>query len=81
MHPLVRDLYKRFIIVGKEYPTGYQSIREKIREGFLKNSNITDEIELKKAVAYGRYWVREVKAISHFSKFRAMKHRYDARDH
>ena len=69
------------MIVGREYPTGYASIRERIREGFLKNAVVTDELELKKAIAFGRYWVREIKAISHMSKFRAMKHRYDARDH
>jgi hypothetical protein len=33
MHPLVRDLYKRFLVVGRNYPhpQGITYVREKVR--------------------------------------------------
>jgi len=30
MHPLVRDLYKRFLLVGRDYPLGLNYVREKV---------------------------------------------------
>jgi len=77
MHPKVRDLYKRFMIAGQLYPKGSESLRVKVKEGFMKNRDLTDEFDIKKAVASGRWWVREVQAITSFSKYRSMKSRYD----
>lgn len=31
MHPFVRDLYRRFITVGREYPGGMTVVRDKVR--------------------------------------------------
>ena len=33
MHPLVRDLYKRFLIVGRDYPQGLPYVRAKVTSG------------------------------------------------
>ena len=77
MHPLVRNLYKRFIVAGRYYPDGLNSIKSKIKADFFKNRHLTSELEIKKAVANGRYWVREIIAISKLKKYRAMKRRYD----
>ena len=76
MNPLVRDLYKRFIVAGRGYPQGVIYVREKAKTAFFTNSTLDNEIEVKKAVAKGRYWVREIIAISQFHKFRAMR-KYD----
>jgi hypothetical protein len=31
MHRLVRDLYQRFLTVGRDYPLGLPYVREKVR--------------------------------------------------
>ena len=32
MHPLVRDLYKRIILCGRDYPGGLEVVRRKAKE-------------------------------------------------
>jgi hypothetical protein len=76
MNPMVRDLYKRFIVAGHHYPQGLDHVRERVKKGFFERKDIVDEIELKKAIAFGRYWVREVVAISKLHKYRALNKRY-----
>jgi hypothetical protein len=77
MKPLVRDLYKRFLLTGRVYPQGMSAVRIKAKEAFFKNKNVVDEVELKKAIAKGRYWVRELTAISALHKYRSLRKRYD----
>jgi hypothetical protein len=36
MHPLVRNLYKRVLVVGKEYPTGLEHVK-KVWKTALRN--------------------------------------------
>lgn len=76
MHPLVRDLYKRFMLVGREYPGGPDVVRRKAKEGFRQNAQLTDEVEVKRAVARGRWMVRELQGIIKLKKYREMKKRY-----
>jgi hypothetical protein len=76
MHPLVRDLYKRFITVGKDYPGGVDLIRRKAKEAFRKNATLTDEVEIRRAVARGRWMVRELQGVIKLKKYREMKKRY-----
>lgn len=77
MHPLVRDLYKRFMVVARDYPGGAGAVRARVKEGFWKNRDIADDVELKQAIAYGRYQVREMVALVQLKKYRAMKKRYE----
>ena len=76
MHPLVRDLYKRFLVAGKDYPGGLEVVRRKAKLAFFQNSHLTDEVEIKKAVKGGRYMVRELYGITQLKKYRSMKERY-----
>lgn len=90
MHPLVRDLYKRVLIVGQEYPHGIDYVKTKWKEALRNPQNtpsITKDLhwtnyttaqerELRKAVGKGRYMVREMEAFIQFKKYRAMKKRY-----
>jgi hypothetical protein len=76
MHPKVVNLYKRVLYAGRNYPQGLDVVREKAKKEFLKNKDITDDIELKKAIAYGRYMVREIVAIGKLHKYRQLRHRY-----
>jgi hypothetical protein len=36
MHPLVRDLYKRVLVVGRDYPTGLEHVK-KVWKAALRN--------------------------------------------
>jgi hypothetical protein len=76
MHPLVRDLYKRFLVAGREYSLGLAYVREKAKAAFMRNAQLTDMIEVKRAVKRGRYMVREIIAVIKLKKYRAMKARY-----
>ncbi len=76
MHPLVRDLYKRILIAGRDYPLGLPYVREKAKAAIMKNCGITDILALKKAVRYGRWQVKEMMAVSQLRKYRQLRHRY-----
>jgi hypothetical protein len=77
MHPLVRDLYKRFLIVGKDYPGGLEVVRRRAKIAFFEKSDLTKEVDIKKAVARGRYMVRELIGITQLKKYRMVKTRYE----
>jgi hypothetical protein len=77
MNPIVRDLYKRFIWAGRVYPGGLEVVRRRAKEAFFRNSHLKDEVELKKAVAVGRYMVKELIAVAQLKKYRSMKKNYE----
>ena len=76
MNSLVRELYKRLITAGHHYPQGVAAVRAKAKVEFFKNKDLTDDVAIKKAIAYGRYWAREIEAISKFHKYRTLRKRY-----
>ena len=40
MHPLVRDLYKRFLIAGRHHPQGLEYVKERVKKALMENANI-----------------------------------------
>lgn len=80
MNPLVRDLYKRFLLAGRDYPKGLSFVRVRVKEEFFKECDLKNEIEIKKAIAKGRWWVRELNAVTKFHKYRRMRERYETVD-
>ena len=91
MHPLVRDLYKRVIHVGRDYPTGLPHVREVWKKSLRDPANCpacynTDssssqcQEELYHAVNRGRFMVKEMMGVIKLKKYRAMKQRYDSSD-
>ena len=46
MLPIVRDLYKRILMAGREYPKGLSWVREKAKTAFFEKRQLTDEEEL-----------------------------------
>ena len=80
MTPRVRDLYKRILHAGRGYPQGLAYVRERAKKDFFKNQSLTNEVDILKAIAYGRYMVREMIAITAFHKYRTMKKRYKQED-
>ena len=76
MHPLARDLYKRVLVAGREYPGGLDWVRESAKREFRKNAAldpVANAVEFRRAVAAGRYYVREIEAVARIKKYRAMK--------
>mmetsp|Transcript_68366 Transcript_68366/g.154648 ORF Transcript_68366/g.154648 Transcript_68366/m.154648 type:complete len:100 (-) Transcript_68366:394-693(-) len=78
MHPLVRNLYKRFVYVGRDYPVPPPYVKNRAKEAFRKNAALVDEVEIKRAVARGRWMVRELVGVIKLKKYRTMKQRYSA---
>eukprot|EP00045_Choanoeca_perplexa_P015983 m.209223 g.209223 ORF g.209223 m.209223 type:complete len:80 (+) comp17137_c0_seq3:4699-4938(+) len=77
MHPAVRDLYKRFLMAGRDYPAGLDVVRRKTKEAFMANSHLKTEDEIVHAVARGRWYVKnELIGAIQLRKYRAMRKRY-----
>jgi hypothetical protein len=77
MHPLVRDLYRRVITVGQVYPGGLELVRRRAKEEFFKNKDLTSEEDILRAVARGRWYIKnELVAVTQVKKYRAMRQRY-----
>lgn len=96
MHPLVRDLYKRALLVGRDYPhpEGMAYVRRTWKEALRNEKNCPScypvsssslsspecEKEIYRAVARGRHMVREMIGVIQLKKYRTMKARYDRDD-
>jgi len=91
IHPLVRDLYKRALVVGHDYPLGLDYVRRTWKDALRDPSNcpscyvdaygqqytVEQEKELRKAVGKGRFMIREMIGVIQLKKYRSMKQRYD----
>lgn len=90
MHPLVRDLYKRVVYVGRDYPLGMDYVRKTWKQALRNEENCLScysnpnslecEKEIRIAVGKGRHMVREMIGIIQLKKYRAMKQRYGGSD-
>jgi hypothetical protein len=76
MNPLVRDLYKRFLMAGRVYPGGMEVVRRKTKEAFFSNAALTDDVAVRRSVRIGRGVVRELLAVGQLKKYRSMKNSY-----
>jgi hypothetical protein len=82
MHPLVRDLYKRFLVMGKSFPPrddlgldGLTYVKTRVKKAF-QATPARNEAELKRAVAKGRKIVYKTWDLAALKKYRTMKSRY-----
>jgi hypothetical protein len=86
MHPFVRNLYKRVIHVGKDYPTGWPHVRQVWKAALQNPNNCPRYIEdptspqgqedLMRAVYKGRMMVKEMMGVIQLKKYRSMRERY-----
>lgn len=76
MDPRVRNLYKRFIVAGRDYPLGIDFVKPKVKKAFFDNAHLVDPIEINKKIAYGRWWAKELHAVNQFKKYRFLKRNY-----
>ncbi|KAK9264321.1 growth hormone-inducible soluble protein-like protein [Lipomyces tetrasporus] len=68
--------YKQLLFMGREYPRGYKYFRDKVHAGFKKNADLTDAEEIEQKLKFAEYIEREIAALYHVRKYRAMKQRY-----
>ena len=73
---LVRDLYRRFLHVGRDYPRGLAFVRAKAKAAFFANAALRDDDAVLRAVAKGRWWVKELVGVVQLRKYRALRARY-----
>jgi len=73
---LVRDLYRRFLFVGRDYPRGLDFVRARAKAAFFANARLEDDEAVLRAVAKGRWWVKELVGVVQLGKYRAMRARY-----
>ena len=63
--------------VALDYPGGAEVVRRRAREQFYKNASLTSELEIKRAVARGRWYIRnELVGVIKLKKYRQLKRRY-----
>lgn len=79
MHRLVRDLYRRVLVVGRDFPhpEGMAYVRRRAKQMFRENEGLTSEEDIKRAVARGRWYLdNEVVGVIKLKKYRTMRERY-----
>ncbi len=79
MHPKVRDVYKRILFVGREYPLGLDWVRKKAKPWFRQNAHLTDEREILQKVHEGRFYAKEMEHVIKLKKYRKLSKRYGYR--
>jgi len=76
MDPRVRELYKRFLLIGKHYPEPFPSVRQKIKRGFQKNSILSEKQSIEETLQRGEFVLKEVEALVRLHKYRTLNKRY-----
>jgi hypothetical protein len=74
MREAVWSCYKRLVWVGRSYPTGWVSIRDKVKAAFFRNSHVTDDGEVASLVARADFVERELEALRKLHKCAALAH-------
>lgn len=95
IHPFVRDLYKRVLIVSRDYPNSDHHHVKQLWKTAIRNPEncpswymtktnsatvVNDITELYQAVHQGRHMVKEMIGIVQLHKYRSMKQRYSSSD-
>uniref|UniRef100_A0A8C4QDA9 Complex 1 LYR protein domain-containing protein n=1 Tax=Eptatretus burgeri TaxID=7764 RepID=A0A8C4QDA9_EPTBU len=70
------SLVFQLLFMGRDYPAGEALFKERLRHAFRKNMHVSDPNEIRKLIARGNYMARELQALYHVRKYRAMKSRY-----
>ena len=64
MRPIVRDLYKRFLIAGRQHPQGLEYVKERVKKEFFENANILSKVS-NDAINISRYNII-INSFSHY---------------
>ena len=76
--PEIRQLYKRLLFIGREYPGagGLEEVRARVKQGILKHGSVTKPEEYSALIARGEYIYRELEALARLHKYRTLNKRY-----
>nr|CAG4648795.1 EOG090X0AJZ [Polyphemus pediculus] len=77
-HSRVIHLYKTLLFLGKEYPGGHDYFKTKLKNAFMKNSQLKDPKDIESAIARGHFVIKELEALYMLKKYRALKKRWTA---
>lgn len=79
MHPKVRQMYRSFMWIAKDYPEGAAKIKPKIKAAFLKNASVdsSDKESMDQLLERGAYVLKELEALVFLHKYRMMKRNYE----
>nr|XP_004210695.1 electron transfer flavoprotein regulatory factor 1 [Hydra vulgaris] len=72
----VLQLYRQLLYYGKDYPLGFDYFKPKLKNAFIKNKHVTDQVELEKLIQRAEYVIKELEALFMLRKYRALKSRY-----
>lgn len=78
MDPRIRQLYKRLIFLGRDYPRGLTDARNKLQSAFKRP--LAENTSLEQALGRGEYVARELEALVFLAKYRALFKRYGEGD-
>jgi len=63
--------------LGREYPSGYENFfHPRLKAAFIKNRDLKDHDEIKKAIDRGEYVIKELEALYYLRKYRSLKRSY-----
>ncbi|KZP00342.1 hypothetical protein CALVIDRAFT_560331 [Calocera viscosa TUFC12733] len=78
-HQAIR-LYKELHRLGRDYPDAGYGFNGRIRRWFERNRSLTEEEDIKRALAMGEYIRDETMALYSLKKFRHLRRAYHAGD-
>ncbi|KAG0344811.1 LYR motif-containing protein 5 [Podila humilis] len=76
LHERRPEIRVQLFYLGREYPAGADYFHKKLKAAFVKNRDIQDPVEIQKRIDLGDYICKEIEAMYHINKYRAMKKRY-----
>ncbi|CDW56307.1 LYR motif containing protein 5 [Trichuris trichiura] len=72
----VVQLYKQLMYMARDYPSGEDYFKQKLRLAFRNKKGITDETQIREALKHGNFVKKELETLYYLKKYRAMKKRY-----
>lgn len=75
------NFFLKLLYYGRDYPSGYDYFRTRLRKGFIKNKHVQNPEEINKLIERGEFIIKEVEALYKLKKYRTLKkHYYDRED-
>ncbi|KAK0667439.1 hypothetical protein QBC41DRAFT_323999 [Cercophora samala] len=73
----VISIYKQLLYLGRDYPQGYNYFRPRLHRAFMANASLTDEAEIRQAIARAQFVQKEIEALYYLKRYRTLRKRYD----
>lgn len=76
----VKQVYKNLLHLGKDFPKGYEYFRDRCKNAFMKNREVSDPHQIEILLARAVYVTKELEALYMLKKYRTLKKRYYAEE-